>query len=720
MSVKLPYMDTSALQRGLDSIGNALQEQKKAMVEQQTASAGLALKRKYNDMVNQFTQEKDFNIDWGQKARDLMGSAIDEVSGGITDEATKQAWVTSMASQMEDHTQTFRSAQVQKQGEFLQLDTLARVKKADELASTDPTAALDEFDAVFKPTYDKTDPATGKPAADAKVTGFSQAALMTYGSPAKAFEAFTAGHDAMVGKALQTKLDGVLNNDQYTLEQKAAALWVIGSQSADALNAQGFHVSSTQKTALTKAVDENLGAVGKEMVDKVAGAEQTSAEAKVAALEQIRKSGFNTSQAKTDVLNNYVDTKIHEFKAKVGDENYAAASVGISAFSAGLDPKTGNSSLGLTFSDTADGKPVKFSTPLEALKGLNEGKIAVTQSDEQKTALANQLESAAKWQTLTKQGLVDAGLKTQHTALVTEVTNKWRLLTPEQKNADLNANAERYSDVLHEILPMLSAPSELKPVVQSTYDYAKEKLKTMPDALAVVEQFINTDANARLKAGEDSKKVNAAIKEMTDELATKGANSVVMRAIGVKDAAGTTALAQDPKWIGAALGVAAKGQLPMSTMLHDNLRAAFVQKLAPMAQTLKINIGDIGDISQTSEGFVFKVSNRSGVITYRYNGDDTGALWLDRKDGAEWTKTAIEIAKPANEESNKAAAAAATQEQLATQKALTAKLAQAEAQQKNNPGDANQLAVLKAKWELNKNDKTYTDLLNFKTQKGLK
>lgn len=264
--IKLPTMDTTAIQRGLSDLGSAIQyqqdkaaaeleRQRKIQASLEISQADLALKEQYNGMVNEFAQEPDISgFDWGQKYKEARGSAIDAAAGMISDPEIRAQYVAQQALNAEDHAQQFREIQAGKVKERNILITLQNFDAAATKGNADLEAGIDAVVTEIGPQID----------AKGIVVGFKPGAVQAFGGPAQTFSALTSGQDNIAVNNTLTKIDAILASDKSTWAEKAAQVKELQKaqlQLIDNINAKGGgrRISSAAQDKVKQALEKADG-----------------------------------------------------------------------------------------------------------------------------------------------------------------------------------------------------------------------------------------------------------------------------------------------------------------------------------------------------------------------------------------------------------------------------------------------------------------------------
>ena len=214
----LPTMNVEPLQRGLDSIFGALEQQRQIQNQRQTADATLRVRQALDDKMNELTNSQDLSGDWGTKFRDYAAQFAASEAAGFSDPRAATDFANGVATAAENQVNGFRQIQVQKQKEVNSAAFLSGDQAALDKAATDLVGAVNDLHTRWGATGG-TDPATGHP-----TITFSAAALQAYGGPEKTLQAYKDRQDALAA----TNLDGMLRNLQTdtskTEQQRADAI----------------------------------------------------------------------------------------------------------------------------------------------------------------------------------------------------------------------------------------------------------------------------------------------------------------------------------------------------------------------------------------------------------------------------------------------------------------------------------------------------------------
>jgi len=198
-SIKLPYMDTSAIQRGLSDLGSAIRYQQDksdalaakadaARGDQEWADANLSLAKTYDDNIAGFQKDGVVASDVKDQFRSQSGTWVDQSASGITDPGLRQKWITAQKAAMESHAADFNTKYIEQEAQKTSLISAQKVN--DAVKTADPEA----LNRIFQPVYDTTDGVT--------ITGFGPQTKLLFKSDVDAFNAYQKAVDDIAGGRL--------------------------------------------------------------------------------------------------------------------------------------------------------------------------------------------------------------------------------------------------------------------------------------------------------------------------------------------------------------------------------------------------------------------------------------------------------------------------------------------------------------------------------------
>lgn len=198
-SIKLPYMDTSAIQRGLSDLGSAIRYQQDksdalaakadaARGDQEWSDANLSLAKTYDDNIAGFQKDGVVSSEVKDQFRSQSGTWVDQAASGITDQSLRQKWITAQKAAMEGHAADFNTKYIQQEA---QKTALISAQGVNDAVKTVDAEALNR---IFQPTYDKKDGVT--------ITGFGPQTKLLYKNDVDAFNAYQKAVDDIAGGRL--------------------------------------------------------------------------------------------------------------------------------------------------------------------------------------------------------------------------------------------------------------------------------------------------------------------------------------------------------------------------------------------------------------------------------------------------------------------------------------------------------------------------------------
>jgi hypothetical protein len=238
----MAYLDTSAIQRGLSDLGDALSQERKAYNTQQINTAKLLATQKMNDKINEMTNRKEFTGDWGLEGRQSAMDIAAEVGANIEDPQARVAFETEIQQNIESSVPQFRGIQKQKMTESVSASEALNDQNDLAIATKD----WNQFATHVLTRYGE--------------DGQTDNMIMASGTPQNAQKRRTTLIDQGAGSFVQSKVDQIMNNGQSTWAQKKDQLTELKrTYSAELSN--GIAPSQPTMDKLDAAISGELAAV---------------------------------------------------------------------------------------------------------------------------------------------------------------------------------------------------------------------------------------------------------------------------------------------------------------------------------------------------------------------------------------------------------------------------------------------------------------------------